>query len=404
MLRSSHLLTFSLLTLFSSVLIRTEAASWYVDSAASGANNGTSWTNAWTSLASASAVSAGDTVFISGGSSGTKNYPMPGFPKYGTSDGARVTYRIGQDAGHNGGVAVFNGSGNFVNNGNITVSGDAGDGKQHFRFSGGSRPVNSPGGADNIRVSYVDCGSRNLGFLIQGGTNIEIDHITMIKTDGGDDYFAKGTVSGSTWDVNKIHHCHVMIPRKPGAGTGDDGIKTFERGTSIYNNTIIGYETTYTGGQHQDGIQPLAGSHLKYYNNVFRNIGNYPIFLCAYSGDFRHVRIYNNILSLDEATQNPLGIAIGPNGQTYAANHGGVYPAFDDILVANNTIADYGSKLSITLDNPNETFSSVFTNCVVKNNLRINSGGLRLDAAVAQSNNVSLTAAQGATAFVSLLR
>ena len=44
---------------------------------ASGAQNGTSWANAWTSLSQISGVSAGDTVYLSGGPSGSsRDYPM----------------------------------------------------------------------------------------------------------------------------------------------------------------------------------------------------------------------------------------------------------------------------------------------------------------------------------------
>jgi hypothetical protein len=46
-------------------------ATHFVDSAASGANNGTSWTDAWTSLASSNNVAAGDTVKVDDGHSQT---------------------------------------------------------------------------------------------------------------------------------------------------------------------------------------------------------------------------------------------------------------------------------------------------------------------------------------------
>ena len=51
------------------------AANWYVDKDAQGSNNGTSWTNAWNSLSRISGVSAGDTVYISGGSA-SKTYTL----------------------------------------------------------------------------------------------------------------------------------------------------------------------------------------------------------------------------------------------------------------------------------------------------------------------------------------
>ncbi len=47
------------------------AAEWFVDSAATGSNNGTTWANAWTSFSSITGLAAGDTVYISGGSSGS---------------------------------------------------------------------------------------------------------------------------------------------------------------------------------------------------------------------------------------------------------------------------------------------------------------------------------------------
>jgi len=55
-----------------------QAAVWYVDKAATGANNGRSWTDAWTNFSSvvwgSAGVKAGDTLYISGGSS-SKVYP-----------------------------------------------------------------------------------------------------------------------------------------------------------------------------------------------------------------------------------------------------------------------------------------------------------------------------------------
>ncbi|HTQ49309.1 MAG TPA: hypothetical protein VMJ12_01265, partial [Candidatus Acidoferrales bacterium] len=49
------------------------ATTWYVDSSAAGTHNGTSWANAWTSLSQISGVSAGDTVYISGGAGGSSH-------------------------------------------------------------------------------------------------------------------------------------------------------------------------------------------------------------------------------------------------------------------------------------------------------------------------------------------
>jgi hypothetical protein len=84
---------------------RSQAATWYVDSAATGAHNGTSWSNAWTSFSQISGVSAGDTVNISGGTSGSsETYSIGGsFPFVnGVNNSSRTVYQIGQDSAHDG--------------------------------------------------------------------------------------------------------------------------------------------------------------------------------------------------------------------------------------------------------------------------------------------------------------
>jgi T5SS/PEP-CTERM-associated repeat protein len=120
-------------------IARTNAATWYVDTAATGSNNGTSWANAWTSISSAtgSSVAPGDTVYISNGSYANFN------PKSGTV-GNPITYKIGQQAGHNGTV-TFTGSGTWLSNeNNLIISGDAGDGQMHFATSGYGKIVDTP--------------------------------------------------------------------------------------------------------------------------------------------------------------------------------------------------------------------------------------------------------------------
>jgi hypothetical protein len=82
--------------------------SWYVDNAASGSNKGTSWVNAWQSIAAINytSVNPGDTIYISGGTV-SKTY-KEGFarPKSGTA-GNVITISTGQDAGHTGVVIII---------------------------------------------------------------------------------------------------------------------------------------------------------------------------------------------------------------------------------------------------------------------------------------------------------
>ncbi|HLX96280.1 MAG TPA: hypothetical protein VKU37_11105, partial [Verrucomicrobiae bacterium] len=47
------------------------ATTWYVDSTVSASGTGTSWATAWKALSNITGVKAGDTVYISGGPSGS---------------------------------------------------------------------------------------------------------------------------------------------------------------------------------------------------------------------------------------------------------------------------------------------------------------------------------------------
>ena len=111
-----------------------------MDSSVSSSGNGQSWGTAWKQFSNISGVQAGDTVYISGGSSGnSQTYTFSGAwtPLMGTSGGGSITYQIGQDSSHNG-IAILNGPGNssffqFVGIQYVTLSGNANnDGARHL--------------------------------------------------------------------------------------------------------------------------------------------------------------------------------------------------------------------------------------------------------------------------------
>jgi len=87
-------------------MLPANAANWYVDINARGANNGTSWTDAWTNMpgivgwqsGGTPVPRAGDTVWISGPASYT-NFSIYGLN--GTSN-APIRLKASQEAGHNG--------------------------------------------------------------------------------------------------------------------------------------------------------------------------------------------------------------------------------------------------------------------------------------------------------------
>jgi hypothetical protein len=108
----------------------------YVDSAATGSANGTSWANAWTSFSQITGLAAGDTVYISGGTtSKTYNVSTQWNMAGGSSDTNRITYHIGIDAGHTG-TAILNCGGatnRIAANSNMTLDGEVA-GARHIQI------------------------------------------------------------------------------------------------------------------------------------------------------------------------------------------------------------------------------------------------------------------------------
>src|SRR5580698_6710505 len=86
-----------------------QATSWYVDNSVSGgSNSGTSWANAWTSISAVSwkSVKAGDTVYISGGSSSQVYSESLNSSSVSGTAANPITISAGQDTGHNGQVII----------------------------------------------------------------------------------------------------------------------------------------------------------------------------------------------------------------------------------------------------------------------------------------------------------
>src|SRR5258708_6464901 len=83
--------------------ISSSAATWYVDSAATGARNGRSWADAWINVNQITGVLAGDVVYVSGGPSGqSRTYTLSSaWTPIGGATGNPITYKIGNDAQHN---------------------------------------------------------------------------------------------------------------------------------------------------------------------------------------------------------------------------------------------------------------------------------------------------------------
>jgi hypothetical protein len=223
--------------LFSFALFSAGATTWYVDSSVGTSGNGTSWATAWKALSNVTGVSAGDTVCISGGASGSsQTYSVSSWKPAGGTAANRITYQIGQDAAHNG-TAVFSGSGTwFGGANNVIVSGDAGDGAMHFSCTGYGTAA-SINGNSNLRISYVNLGS-NLSDGMDGQNvgSFELDHCYAYISDVSADHFFSVGFNGATWDQNLIHDNTIYCPHLSSNANGADFFQIGGSGYTLYNN------------------------------------------------------------------------------------------------------------------------------------------------------------------------
>jgi Right handed beta helix region len=372
-----------------------DAATWYVDSAAAGAGNGTSWANAWTSISMISGVHAGDVVYISGGPAGSSRiYTLSStWTPAGGVAGNPVTYQIAQDSAHNG-TAVFRVTSPvaWIGGGpqNIIVSGQAGDGAMHFQVApiapAGMREPIEMGGSTNARISYCNFTQQSDGIQVDSNaTQLEIDHCYLYKLNSTGNAGAFIQTTALPWDSVRLHDCEFHVPYDSvTSGFGDDCLKGNNwSGVSVYNNNIIAYgQIGYIAGEHQDGVQVLSGDHIKIYGNVFQNLSGFGVFIDGVQGNFKDVWIYNNIIAITNsafATFNysRQGIAIIGQGDS---------KVFTDIAVANNLIVDYGERTAILFNNSENT--SNYVNCVCRNNISLNSGPILTEKS---GNGVVLT-------------
>jgi hypothetical protein len=224
-----------------------------------------------------------------------------------------------------------------------------------------------------------------------GSANVELDHLYCYDVGMASDGFLNVmTSSGATWDNIRLHHNTLYLP-KIASAYGADGFSGAGDGISIYNNYVVGYIAPYTGSQHQDGVQILAGNYIKDYNNTFIALGMSGSYfeLTGSFGDcsFNHVRIYNNIC-----------INCGCFGIEVESESGGTQ-TFTDVVVANNTVEGVNAGYtSIAMFNNGST--TYFNNCVFANNATLFCAN-RVDSPITSVGNVSVAQSAGTTCFAS---
>lgn len=385
------------------------AGAHYCDSGASGANDGSSWADAWESLGDVvfggGGVTAGDTLYISGGTDSTVYNESFDVTDSGT-DGNPIVIMCGTDASHNGKVVITS---------NVTITGE-----DYVTLYGGTTYEIKVRGTSGDGIT---CNNTTEAIIdgVEVGPWSGDDGISFDEYDGGGNVI-KNCKIHDIYDysiiVNRpaadeaapyVNDDHLTIDNNEIYNLGHDAIHAaaFAGGLTIKNNTIhtqmvgdgVNYNSSYV-----DGMQLRGWKYLTVESNVIYNLWstdgvNAYIFLecdVAQQSDTRaqYIYVYNNVIFETDHTTNAAQNSKGIEFKPIACG------ALRDVEVANNTIIDtrvwgieaheFSSLISDSVENVR-----FVNNLIYNNDQRTGGSGNRLSFVLHELNATLTTGSVG---------
>lgn len=381
------------------------AASWYVDPDASGSNTGTSWANAWNSVAAFEAdwsqVDPGDTIFLSGGPEGGNKYytdwrdfDLTG--NKGTTSENRITITPSDEVGHNG-TAVWNQT--TGTNGSvqaildITTDWIVVNGKGRWWLTDFFNPYNQTAGMGirgqsdvvGTEIHWMVFSNLNNGIKLTGidgayAGMVRSNKFYQIRGDAGISMFGGSGYSKFVLDnwIEAAKNSEEPPGYGPEEAYGGPDLLQISTGSVVSNNVfwprpsdVYGDDEVWTSDQHQDVIQGTGGSHI-WVNNYMKNNGGAGFQIStSLSGQYEiaDVLVANNVFGFDNVlTTNP--------------EH---FRMFNPILTTNivrfrlinNTWVDgQGGANNIRFNSTNKGGETIYAeDCEISNNIFVNCGG-----------------------------
>lgn len=297
------------------------AATYYVWEGANGSNNGSSWTNAWTSLSSTSNISAGDTVYIAQGQYGSLS----------CSD-ANATYLRATTGDHGSNTGWSNDmDGRVILSGIIDINADGvtvdGRTKYGIKVTGGSPSgaIDIYGDQDNVTVKYIEldgsgepggpCSWRAMRVhdAYNGGyvDNLTVSHIYMHN-------YYNDCIKWVDVRDSVIEHT-IFGPRSGSCSEHGDAMEVFGTSSNITirysdfnwngqqiffgarstNTNWLIYGNTFHDGTNASGVgihpkdQSDTSGSVTVYNNTFYNLTRAHDFTPWFSGTAKNNLYYD---------------------------------------------------------------------------------------------------------------